>query len=125
MRIYSFGVEVGRSLADLHADEPGLHVSGVNISPIAGGHEDLRLACMHFAPGGVIGRHPAITPQLFLVTQGEGMVSGEGDVLLPISAGQAAFWEPGEQHESRSESGMTAIVVELPRLDLFMPELGV
>lgn len=125
MRMYSFGPEVGRSLAELHVDDPGLHVSGVTISPIAGSPDGMRLASMRFAAGGVIGRHPAAGSQLFLVIEGAGMVSGEGDVLLPISAGQAVTWGPGEEHESRSDSGMTAIVIELPRVDLYMPELGV
>jgi hypothetical protein len=43
-------------------------------------------------------------------------VRGEGAERVPIRAGQAAFWEPGERHEAGTEVGMTAIVVETEAL---------
>lgn len=33
-------------------------------------------------------------------------------MIAPIAAGEAALWQPGEEHAAGTESGMTAIVVE-------------
>jgi len=52
-------------------------------------------------------------PQLFLVVQGEGWVRGESPETRSITTGYAAFWEKDEWHESGTESGMTAIVIEV------------
>jgi len=41
---------------------------------------------------------------------------------VPIRPGQAAFWEAGEWHETRSSTGMTAIVIESRKLDVGLPE---
>lgn len=75
------------------------------------------IGCMHIGQGGVVGYHQAVVPQLFLVVQGEGWVRGEEEERTSIKAGQAAFWEGGEWHESGSETGMTAIVIESESLD--------
>ncbi|MGF9824044.1 cupin domain-containing protein [Brevibacillus agri] len=87
--------------------------------------EPVSIGCIHLQAGGVVGYHPAVCPQLFLVVSGEGWVRGEDDQRIPIQAGQAAFLETGEGHESGTESGMTAIVIEGERLDpqSFMPLL--
>jgi hypothetical protein len=37
---------------------------------------------------------------------------------MPISAGEAVLWEPGEEHESGSDEGMTVLVVEAEALDV-------
>ncbi|WP_245752285.1 cupin domain-containing protein [Planifilum fulgidum] len=50
--------------------------------------------------------------QLFLVVSGSGRVRGEASDRVPIRAGEAVFWEAGEGHESGTETGMTAIVIE-------------
>jgi hypothetical protein len=43
---------------------------------------------------------------------GEGTVSGADGAEQAIAAGVAAVWEPGEEHETRSEAGLTALVIE-------------
>jgi hypothetical protein len=35
-----------------------------------------------------------------------------------IGAGEAVLWEPGEEHESGSDDGMTALVVESDSIDV-------
>ncbi|MFY0544586.1 cupin domain-containing protein [Brevibacillus sp. H7] len=87
--------------------------------------EHLHIGCIHLGPNGILGHHPAPVPQLFLVVQGEGWVRGEGEERVRIEAGQAVFWETGEGHESGTESGMTAIVIEGDQLDpsQYMPAL--
>ena len=66
-------------------------------------------------PGGVVGRHPAGVAQLFVVVEGSGWVSGGGG-REPIAAGEAVLWDEGEEHESGSEDGMTALVLEAESL---------
>lgn len=99
--------------------------SGASIAPIARpGPGFVQLGCMYVTAGGHVGRHPAASPQLFLVVAGEGWVSGADGTRVPISSGEAAFWEPGEEHESGSDGGMTAMVLEAEALDpaQYMPE---
>ena len=67
---------------------------------------------IELAPGGVVARHPAAATQLFVVVSGTGWVSGGDGDRVPIRAGEAVAWEPGEEHESGSDEGMTALVVE-------------
>jgi hypothetical protein len=40
------------------------------------------------------------------------MVSGADGILEPIAAGQAVFWAEGEEHETTSEDGLTALILE-------------
>lgn len=72
-----------------------------------------QVGCIHIEPGGVLGRHTAPIPQMSYVVDGQGHVSGADGTLYPIEAGQAAFWEAEESHESSTETGMTVIVIEL------------
>lgn len=117
MRIYRFGAGVGRPI-----DRFG----SVNVvmSRIARFEGRVQVGCMHLGPGGVVGYHPAAVPQLFLVVGGAGWVRSEGPERRPIGPGEAAFWEAGEYHESGSDVGMDAIVIESPALDPteYMPE---
>jgi hypothetical protein len=68
--------------------------------------------------GGLVARHPAVGAQLFAVVAGSGWVSGGDGVREPIEAGEAVLWEPGEDHESGSDAGMTVLVVEAESLDI-------
>jgi quercetin dioxygenase-like cupin family protein len=74
------------------------------------------ISAIELDAGGVIGRHPAASRQFLVVVEGSGEVSGADGELRPIAAGEAATWEPGEEHETRSETGMLAIVLEGERV---------
>lgn len=69
-------------------------------------------------PGGLVARHPAAGFQLFAVVSGSGWVSGGEGGREPIASGQAVVWDPGEEHESGSDEGMTALVVEAESLEI-------
>jgi quercetin dioxygenase-like cupin family protein len=71
---------------------------------------------IEIGPGGVVGRHPSVVAQLFAVVNGSGWVSGGDGEREPIAAGEAVLWEEGEEHESGSEQGMTALVLEAESL---------
>ena len=104
MRLVRFDATRGREL-DHHGS------SGFRLTPLAALAEG-RIVVVRLAPGGRIGRHPAAGPQMFAVVSGEGTVSGADGDAQPIEAGVAAVWEPGEEHETRSEAGLTALVIE-------------
>jgi quercetin dioxygenase-like cupin family protein len=76
-----------------------------------------QVVCIKLGPGGVLGEHEAIGPQLFLVVDGEGWVRAGGE-QRSIEAGRAAFWEDGELHETGTQEGLTAIVVEAESIEL-------
>jgi quercetin dioxygenase-like cupin family protein len=71
-----------------------------------------RAACFHFEPGDRVGRHEADIRQLFCVVAGEGWTAGPDGARVPIGTGEAALFEPGEDHEAGTDTGMTAIVLE-------------
>jgi quercetin dioxygenase-like cupin family protein len=73
---------------------------------------DAHLVSVALAPGGVIGQHPAVGRQLLVVLAGEADVSGADGSTRRLAPGQAAVWEPGEQHETRSATGLSALIVE-------------
>lgn len=78
--------------------------------------EGIHVGCIRLGPGGLVRYHRASTYQLFAVVEGEGWVRGEGPERVPIRTGQATFWEPGESHESGTDTGMVALVVETDTL---------
>lgn len=103
MRTLDFGPTMGR-----HIDRYG---SDFIMSRLI--HtEALHVGCMRLGAGGLVGHHQAVTHQLFAVVEGEGWVQGEDGERVPISAGQAALWTPGEYHSAGTGTGMVAIVVE-------------
>ncbi len=73
---------------------------------------DAHLVVVRLRPRGVIGRHPAAGRQLLVVISGDATVSGHDGAPVRLEPGQAAVWEPHEPHETRSEDGLTALLVE-------------
>lgn len=81
---------------------------------------DASLVVVRLRAGGRIGRHPAAGRQLLVLVSGDARVAGGDGVPTDLAPGEAAVWEPGEQHETRSVAGLTALVVE-GDLDLGAP----
>jgi quercetin dioxygenase-like cupin family protein len=69
-------------------------------------------AIFRMAPGGRIPRHPATYAQILAVLEGAGEVSGADGVDEPIETGEAVFWPAGEEHEAKSATGLTALIIE-------------
>lgn len=74
---------------------------------------------MHLGEGGLIGGHEAGVPQMFIVVSGEGWVIGKDGIRHSIQEEQLAIWEEGDCHETSTDSGMTAIVIETDELKPF------
>ena len=78
---------------------------------------EARAVVIEIAAGGVVARHPAVGSQLFVVVSGSGWVSGADGEREAIRAGEAVLWDQGEEHESGSDEGMKALVLEAESLD--------
>ncbi|NDI33845.1 cupin domain-containing protein [Chengkuizengella sediminis] len=111
MKMLRFDQEVGKEITAFDS-------KNLIMSRIIKESDSLHISCMFIGPDGVVGHHQALGSQLFLVVSGEGFVRGKEDIKTPIKEGQAAFWEPGEWHETTTEKGMTAIVIEGENIDV-------
>jgi quercetin dioxygenase-like cupin family protein len=91
--------------------------TGATVAGIARIDGRTQVVCIRLDPGGVLGEHPATVAQLFLVVAGSGWVRAGAD-RRHVASGSAAFWEPNELHESGTDDGMTAVVVEAESIEL-------
>ena len=80
------------------------------------GAGEAHVYCLRFEPGGMIGPHPAGYGQLLFVVSGSGWAAGEDGRRVDLGEGQAAHFDRGEVHSKGSESGMTAIMVQVSDL---------
>jgi quercetin dioxygenase-like cupin family protein len=72
---------------------------------------------VYFEAGGVIGPHEAGFGQLFLPLAGSGWVAGADGEHVAIGEGEAAFISRGEVHAKGSETGLTALMVQVRDLN--------
>ena len=59
---------------------------------------------------GVMGDYQAAIPQLFFI------VKGDTDEYMKIYRGDIVFWEKDEWHETKTEHGVTEIMIESAEL---------
>ncbi|CAN5297715.1 hypothetical protein BH09ACT12_BH09ACT12_18290 [soil metagenome] len=97
--------EVPRRQIEAHASA-GFDIGALGVTA------DAALVVVRLAPGGRIGRHPAAGRQLLVLLTGDARVAGYDNVPTDLAPGEAAVWEPGEAHETRSVGGLTALVIE-------------
>jgi GrpB-like predicted nucleotidyltransferase (UPF0157 family) len=86
--------------------------SRFRIGPLTGHDSKVRVQVMHLPPDGLIGRHRTAVQQLLAVMNGTGWVAGEDGERRTIGPGYAALWEVGEDHETGTEGGLTALCIE-------------
>lgn len=110
MKKFCFDSDVGKEIEQFGS------VKAI-ISEILHLEEEAEISSVYIRPNGKIGRHQAVTPQLFLLVQGEGWVRGAAGKKLSVREGQAIFWEQDEWHESGTETGMTAVIIEAVKID--------
>jgi quercetin dioxygenase-like cupin family protein len=95
---------------------------GVTVAPLSrpiSQGSPCQAAVFRLAPGGRIARHPATYPQILAVLDGSGEVSGAGGIDEQIAAGEAVFWPAGEEHETKTAAGLTALIIEGDGLEPF------
>ncbi len=102
MHVISLGDLTTRNIAHFGSE-------GFGILPIA---PDAHVLVATLSPGGRIGRHPAVVDQCLVVLEGDADVSGEDGISQLIRTGSAAIWSAGESHETRSQNGLSALIVE-------------
>jgi quercetin dioxygenase-like cupin family protein len=90
-------------------------LEGVTVAPLSrpiSQGSAFQAAVFRLAPGGRIARHPATYPQILAVLDGSGEVNGAGGIDEQIAAGEAVFWPAGEEHETKTAAGLTALIIE-------------
>lgn len=115
MEIYHFTKESGKNISAFQSD----FIMSRIIQTTNGAH----IGCMHLEENGVIGYHQAVIPQLLLVVSGEGFVRADGEDYVKVQSGDAVYWKKDEWHETKTDKGLTAIVIESEELNpaAFMP----
>jgi quercetin dioxygenase-like cupin family protein len=93
----------------------------VTVAPLTSPFEEgalVQAAIFRFEPGGRL-RGGRGMPQIFAVLEGSGEVSGANGVGEPIGAGEAIFLHEDEDHEMKSEAGLTVLILEGASLEPF------
>ncbi|MEL3971458.1 cupin domain-containing protein [Rossellomorea oryzaecorticis] len=109
MKLYTFHQNQGTKITKFD--------SNFVMSKIVQTNQEAHVGCMYLGEKGIIGYHQAVVPQLLMILKGEGLVKGEEGEYVPIKAGEAVFWDKNEWHETKSENGLVAIVIESPELE--------
>lgn len=117
MKLYLFERGGGKTVTAFGSE-------GFTMAGIVREAEDTHIGCMYLEKGGIVGGHPAPVPQLLLVMAGEAVVRSDGGEPQTIGPGTAAYWESGEWHETRTETGLTAIVIESANMNVRMTEVA-
>ncbi|MFC0562354.1 cupin domain-containing protein [Halalkalibacter alkalisediminis] len=115
MKFYKFNKVSGKKISKFN--------SNFVMSRIVQTEKPTHVVCMYLEENGVIGFHQAVVPQLLLILTGEGYVRGDKEEYVKVQSGDAVFWEKGEWHETKTDIGLTAIVIESEELipSSFMP----
>ncbi|WP_102691405.1 cupin domain-containing protein [Rummeliibacillus pycnus] len=115
MEFYKFSKDSGKMISNFNSDFVMSRIIQIDKS--------VNIGCMHLDKKGIVGYHQAVVPQLLLILNGEGYVRSEKDEYFKVKSGDAVFWEKHEWHETKSDLGLTAIVIESEELNpsLFMP----
>ncbi|MEK7016892.1 cupin [Bacillus sp. FSL R9-9410] len=109
MKIFDFSEKVGKHISAFQ--------SNFIMSKILKHQGNIHIGAMHLQENGIIGYHEAVVSQLLLIVDGAGYVCGADKEKVKIEVGQAAFWEKGEFHETSTENGLMAIVIESDGLE--------
>jgi quercetin dioxygenase-like cupin family protein len=109
VNVFEFGAEGGFEIL-------GFGSRGAAAVPLTLPDGKAHVVCIRLAAGGLLGRHPASVDQMFVVVDGSGWVRGSEGERTPVDAGTVVYWNAGEEHESGSDLGMTAIVIEAERI---------
>lgn len=105
MRIYRFDPEVGKENGQFGSLK-------AIIARVVQMDDEAKINAIYLQPNKSISHQQAMTQQLFLIVKGNGWVRSESDKILAITEGQAILWEKDEWHESGTENGMTAVIIE-------------
>jgi len=103
---------VGAALSEPIGPRP-FEVRLASAIALAEGEGEARATVLYLEPGGAIGPHEAGFGQLFVALAGSGWVAGADSRQLELAEGQAALIRRGEVHSKGSETGMTALMIQV------------
>ncbi len=83
VKIFSFDAGVGEFIDNFGSE--------FVFSKIVRLNADVKVSCFHLGQNGRVGYHQTVSPQLFLVVQGEGWVRDDLPELIPVTAFKAAI----------------------------------
>ncbi|KHF39350.1 cupin [Halalkalibacter okhensis] len=109
MEIYQFNKETGKKISKFN--------SNFIMSRIIQTENPTHIGCMYLEENGIIGYHQAVVPQLLFILNGEGFVCGDKKEYVKVQFGDAVFWKKDEWHETKTDTGLTAIVIESEELN--------
>ena len=109
MKFFDFSEKMGKQISAFQ--------SNFIMSKIVNHKGNVHIGAMNLQENGIIGYHEAVVSQLLLIMDGEGYVCGADKEKVKIRAGQAVFWEKGEFHETSTEHGLLAIIMEAENLE--------
>ena len=104
MEFFRFGKEDGKKITKFNSDFIMTRIIQTN--------KVTDIGCMHLDRKGIVGYHQAAGPQLLLILNGEGYVRNDKEEYYKVEAGDAVFWGKDEWHETKTDVGLTAIVIE-------------
>ncbi|MDI7741165.1 cupin [Lysinibacillus fusiformis] len=104
MEIYRFDKDSGKKFTQFNSD--------FVMTRILQTKHEAHIGCMHLDQNGIVGFHQAVVPQLLLILSGEGYVRGEKEEYIKVQSGEAVFWNKEEWHETKTDNGLTALVIE-------------
>ncbi|MBK6485865.1 MAG: cupin domain-containing protein [Gemmatimonadetes bacterium] len=99
------------------------HSRAARAQLLGDGYGESHFFAVHIAPGGHIGPHPAGFGQLFCAIAGAGWVAGADGVRHELRPGQAAVIARGEPHAKGSDTGLTALMLQVADL-VTAPDAG-
>ncbi|MBK5473938.1 MULTISPECIES: cupin [Bacillus] len=109
MKIFDFSEKMGKHIS--------VFQSNFIMSKILNHQGNIHIGAMHLQENGIIGYQEAVVSQLLLIVDGEGYACGANKEKVKVEAGQAVFWTKGEFHETSTEKGLMAIVIESDGLE--------
>lgn len=118
MKFYQFASENGRLIT--HFD------SNFFMNKVLRLNTEAQIALMTLEEEGIIGYHQAVVPQLLVVLDGEGYVRSDSTHYTHIQKGEAVLWDKDEWHETKTKTGLIALVIESKEIDtncILMDEL--
>jgi quercetin dioxygenase-like cupin family protein len=92
---------------------PGYDSVRASSAALADGNGEAHFWYVRIEAGGEIGRHEAGFGQLFLVVEGSGWASSGDGERVAIETGQGVWIARGEHHAKGSETGLTALIVQV------------
>lgn len=73
---------------------------------------------MDLGENGIVGYHEATVPQMLIILEGEGWVRAGEKAKVKVTAGDVVLWDKWEGHETTTDSGLKAIVIESEGMDI-------